>query len=257
LSATDKIVRDLVNEGSQFIPSSIRELATNLGIDNEAIVDYCLELWSREFNEYNSRPTVYPEREYDILSIGHDAIIMALRGYDFTATRDHLLRLVVLVGNTVTAILAALFMIAKHISTQRDLPGSVSSPAGYGNHTEWLRLFVDCAWGLFNLDNRNEGQLLCSDSGLELGTEIAITKNSSIALPVEDGIWMAAPFYHPLIKMPGSPWNKFFMNQRQEVFDHKWADTQIQVRFPESVHFVADAIGDHYFMIKLGFINVS
>ncbi|KAF5019276.1 hypothetical protein F66182_8729 [Fusarium sp. NRRL 66182] len=68
----------------------------------------------------------------------------------------------------------------------------------------------------------------------------------------EDDEWRTAPYWHPYLKRPGSPWNNYIRNELQPTFSTglKGPSSQITYRLPSTALTVASLFRERYSMAR-------
>lgn len=118
---------------------------------------------------------------------------------------------VVLCANATTSILYAAFMITSS-NSGADFPARETP---FPQAFEAFRLYIRSSWLL-----AREGEIQTPGQDYSATTDEVKMSNDGKRLLSKIGRaeWSEAPLWHPVRKVPGSPWNKFIRNTGQKMF---------------------------------------
>lgn len=181
-------------------------------------------------------------------NIGLIGMLMTSDAWSVPATKE--LFSVTLCANCTTSLLYSAYMI---VCATPAFPLQQTSEE---QMTEGLRLYIRSAW------------LLARDSqiqspGLDFGAttnEIKLSSDGRRLLSKVGRVeWSEAPLWHPVRRVPGSPWNKFIRNTGQKIFQPSSADAQAasQFQIPSSALTLIEPWEQYYDEIRRRFDQVG
>nr|AYN77768.1 mating-type protein MAT1-1-2 [Berkeleyomyces basicola] len=225
---TDHLGKDAVGEvmavidmtmsvSRQPIVSSIRALSTHLNIDYERLVHRSLHLWKNA-----ALPFILDlDLTRGVALQGYRAVILTANLWEPTSDLRVAERHAMLAANSATVAVVASLMILNWIwrsgTNPEDITGMDERFGALGTEI-FLRFMWDQVLPTLDVLKEFPGR----DLGLRAGLSIQFNEGLSLQVAIKNvhgkAAWINLPYLHPVYRVYGSFWAKFFRNRGQSQF---------------------------------------
>lgn len=233
LSAITVVISDL--GASNTVLERIRKTAvTHTGGDPVLLIRAAVGLWYLETlqilgnNEANrtqeqrrdeSGELIMPwaqgyHADFPISNLGHMAILYTQKNRPSPPDDKH--EPSILIANAAVSLLYAAYAISPHLKDD-----TMFEITTFCHDERSLRLFLDVTW---KIGFRKGARKVPTGLGHEYGIAPGDTRMSKggrrllIRTGPKGTVWAPAPYWHPYLQLPGSPWNHFIKNLKQPIF---------------------------------------
>ena len=203
----------------------------------------------RNGNPFLSWGRAYSANEHAIGNLGLMAMLISTELWDAPQTPQ--LHTATLISNATAVFLYATYLMLSCVTTH-----SASHALTATNSERCMEIYLRSAWAIARQDAQNIERPPAVEFGAHQGEIKLSSTGKRLLTKVGRQEWRETPYWHPVRRVPGSPWNKFMRNMAQPIFQAS-TPTAVWFNLPSSSLTLAEPVEEYYRELRSRFDQVS